>query len=80
MPKESILELTIRPVLLSSRLCAGITSCSPLFRHNIGKGSKVGVVGLGGLGHYAVLFAKALGAEVVVSSPRSMLCSGQAGS
>lgn len=51
----------------SLRLCAGITSASPLFRNNVGQGSKVGVVGLGGLGHYAVLFAIALGAEVTVS-------------
>ena len=49
-----------------ARLCAGITSASPLFRNNVGPGSKVGVVGLGGLGHYAVLFAIALGAEVTV--------------
>ncbi|KAI5454536.1 alcohol dehydrogenase [Naganishia albida] len=52
----------------ASMLCAGITSASPLFRNNVGEGSKVGVVGLGGLGHYAVLFAIALGAEVTVFS------------
>ena len=44
-------------------LCAGITVYSPLKRFGAGPGKKVGVVGIGGLGHYAVLFAKALGAE-----------------
>ncbi len=45
-------------------LCAGITTWSPLRRWNVGKGSKVAVVGLGGLGHMAIKLAKALGAEV----------------
>lgn len=45
-------------------LCAGITTWSPLRHWGVGVGSKVGVVGLGGLGHMAVKFAKALGAEV----------------
>jgi alcohol dehydrogenase (NADP+) len=45
-------------------LCAGITVFSPLKRFGAGPGKKVGVVGIGGLGHYAVIFAKALGAEV----------------
>lgn len=49
-------------------LCGGLTTYSPLVRNSIGPGSKVGVVGLGGLGHYAVLFAVALGAEVTVFS------------
>lgn len=49
-------------------LCAGITSYSPLVRNGAGPGKKVGVVGLGGLGHFAVLFAKALGAETWVIS------------
>jgi alcohol dehydrogenase (NADP+) len=44
-------------------LCAGITSYSPLVRFGAGPGKKVGIVGVGGLGHYAVMFAKALGAE-----------------
>ena len=47
-------------------LCAGITTYSPLRRHNVGKGKKVGVVGLGGLGHMAVKLADAMGAHVVV--------------
>lgn len=48
--------------------CAGLTVYSPLVRNGCTKGSKVGVIGLGGLGHYAVLWAKALGAEVTVFS------------
>jgi uncharacterized zinc-type alcohol dehydrogenase-like protein len=47
-------------------LCAGITTYSPLRRNNVSKGQKVGVVGLGGLGHMGVKLAKALGAHVVV--------------
>ncbi len=49
-------------------LCAGITTYSPLKRYGVKKGSKVGVVGLGGLGHMAVKIAKAMGAEVTVFS------------
>src|SRR5947209_15742047 len=49
-------------------LCAGITTYSPMRHWGVGKGKKVGVVGLGGLGHMAVKFAHALGAHVVVFS------------
>ncbi len=49
-------------------LCAGVTTYSPLKEWNIGKGSRVGVIGLGGLGHMAVQLAVALGAEVTVIS------------
>lgn len=52
-------------------LCAGITTYSPLKRHNIRKGHRVAVVGLGGLGHMAVKLAKAMGAEVTVFSTSS---------
>jgi uncharacterized zinc-type alcohol dehydrogenase-like protein len=47
-------------------LCAGITTYSPMRRAGVTKGKKVGVVGLGGLGHMGVKFAHALGAHVVV--------------
>lgn len=47
-------------------LCAGITTYSPMRNHGVTKGKKVGVVGLGGLGHMGVKFARAFGAHVVV--------------
>jgi uncharacterized zinc-type alcohol dehydrogenase-like protein len=47
-------------------LCAGITTYSPLRHWKIGKGHKVGVVGLGGLGHMGVKFANAFGADVAL--------------
>ncbi len=47
-------------------LCAGITTYSPLRHWKVGPGQKVGVIGLGGLGHMGVKFAAALGAEVVM--------------
>lgn len=46
-------------------LCAGITTWSPLRRQGVGGGKKVGVVGLGGLGHMGVKLARAMGAHVV---------------
>ena len=49
-------------------LCAGITTWSPLRHWNAGPGSKVAVVGLGGLGHMAIKLAKGLGAEVTLFS------------
>ncbi len=52
-------------------LCAGITTYSPLRHHNVSKGQKVGVVGLGGLGHMGVKLAKAMGAHVVVFTTSS---------
>jgi alcohol dehydrogenase (NADP+) len=52
-------------------LCAGITTYSPMHYHNVSKGQKVGVVGLGGLGHMGVKLAKALGAHVVVFTTSS---------
>jgi uncharacterized zinc-type alcohol dehydrogenase-like protein len=47
-------------------LCAGITTYSPLHHWKVGKGSRVGVVGIGGLGHMAIKIAHAMGAHVVV--------------
>ena len=54
------------PAGVAPLLCAGITTYSPIRRWGDIKGRKVGVVGLGGLGHMAVKFARAFGAHVVV--------------
>ena len=56
----------LEPAGVAPLLCAGITTYSPLRRFGVGDGMKVGVVGLGGLGHMAVKFARAFGAHVVV--------------
>jgi alcohol dehydrogenase (NADP+) len=49
-------------------LCAGITTYSPLKRFNVGSNSKVGIIGLGGLGHMGVKLAVSMGADVTVFS------------
>lgn len=49
-------------------LCAGVTTYSPLRHWNVGKGDKVGIIGVGGLGHIAAKIANALGAEVTLIS------------
>jgi alcohol dehydrogenase (NADP+) len=54
------------PAATAPLLCAGITTYSPLRHWKVGNGTKVGVVGLGGLGHMAVKLANAFGAEVVL--------------
>ncbi|MCY1018188.1 NAD(P)-dependent alcohol dehydrogenase [Pyxidicoccus sp. MSG2] len=53
------------PAAVAPLLCAGITTYSPLRHWEVGPGQRVGVVGLGGLGHLGVKFARALGAHVV---------------
>jgi D-arabinose 1-dehydrogenase-like Zn-dependent alcohol dehydrogenase len=52
----------------SSFLCAGITAFRPLHRWEVGPKSTVGVMGVGGIGHFGILFAKAMGAKVVALS------------
>lgn len=49
-------------------LCGGLTVFAPLVQNGCGEGKKVGIAGIGGLGHYAVQFAAALGAEVYALS------------
>jgi len=56
------------PAAAAPLLCAGITTWSPLKQWNVKAADKVGVVGLGGLGHMAVKLARSLGAEVTVFS------------
>ncbi|KAJ6088219.1 NADP-dependent alcohol dehydrogenase 7 [Penicillium sp. IBT 16267x] len=51
-------------------LCGGITTYSPLRQNGCGPGKKVGIIGVGGLGHFGILFAKALGADRVVAISR----------
>ena len=60
VPKELDLAAT------APLLCAGITTYSPLRHWKVGPGKKVGIVGLGGLGHMGVKFARAFGAHVVL--------------
>jgi uncharacterized zinc-type alcohol dehydrogenase-like protein len=64
----------LNPAAAAPLLCAGITTYSPMRHWGVGKGKKVGVVGLGGLGHMGVKFAHAMGAHVVVftTSPGKM--------
>ncbi len=66
--KRFVLRISHRLDLAATAplLCAGITTYSPLRHWNVGKGDKVGIVGLGGLGHMAVKFAHAFGAHVVL--------------
>lgn len=56
------------PAAAAPLLCAGITTYSPLKHWQVRAGQKVGIVGLGGLGHMGIKFANALGAEVVLFS------------
>lgn len=57
---------TLDPAKSAPLLCAGITVYSPLKHWETGPGKKVGIVGIGGLGHMAIKIAKAMGAHVVV--------------
>jgi alcohol dehydrogenase (NADP+) len=60
------IPLNLDPAGAAPLLCAGITTYSPLRHWKVGKGQKVGVVGLGGLGHMGVKFSHAFGAHTVV--------------
>jgi uncharacterized zinc-type alcohol dehydrogenase-like protein len=58
--------LSLDPAAVAPLMCAGVTVWEPLRAASVGPGSRVGVAGLGGLGHLAVRLARALGAEVTV--------------
>ncbi|KAL6809641.1 hypothetical protein J3E69DRAFT_351171 [Trichoderma sp. SZMC 28015] len=60
----------VAPEFAAPLMCGGITVYSPLKFHGAGPGKKVGIVGVGGLGHFAVLFAKAFGVDEVVGISR----------
>ncbi|KFA68918.1 hypothetical protein S40285_05441 [Stachybotrys chlorohalonatus IBT 40285] len=57
--------------LVAPMLCAGLTAYSPLVRNGAGPGKKVGILGIGGIGHFGVLFSKALGAKTYAISRTS---------
>jgi uncharacterized zinc-type alcohol dehydrogenase-like protein len=65
---------TLDPASAAPLLCAGITTWSPLRHWGAGPGKKVGIIGLGGLGHMGVKFARALGAHTVLftTSPKKV--------
>lgn len=58
----------LKPEFAAPMLCAGATVFAPLKEYNVKKGMKIGIVGMGGLGHFAIMFAKAMGAEVLCIS------------
>ena len=59
------LAASLDPAAAAPLLCAGITTYSPLRHWQVGPGQKVGIVGLGGLGHVGIKLARAMGAHVV---------------
>jgi len=71
--KDFVLKISekLDPKAVAPLLCAGITTYSPLSHWNVSKGQKVGVIGLGGLGHMGVKFASAMGAHVVMITTSS---------
>jgi uncharacterized zinc-type alcohol dehydrogenase-like protein len=68
--EEFVLKIpeNLDPAAAAPLLCAGITTWSPLRHWKVGEGSKVAVIGLGGLGHMAIKLAKGLGASVTLFS------------
>ncbi|KAL8650638.1 MAG: hypothetical protein Q9226_005059 [Calogaya cf. arnoldii] len=62
---------SMAPAEAAPMLCAGITLYSPLKRFGCGPGKTVGIIGIGGLGHFGILFAKALGADKVLALSRN---------
>ncbi|KAJ2515492.1 hypothetical protein GGI11_003746 [Coemansia sp. RSA 2049] len=62
---------SIDPVYAPPLMCGGTTVFAPMLRKGVKKGDRVGVVGIGGLGHLAIQYARALGAEVVAFSHSS---------
>jgi alcohol dehydrogenase (NADP+) len=63
-------DISLPSHIVAPMMCGGVTVYSPLKRYGCGPGKSVGIVGLGGLGHFGVLFAKALGADKVVAISR----------
>lgn len=71
-PSHFVIKIpdNISPSIAAPMLCGGITTYSPLRHYGCGPGKTVGIVGVGGLGHFGIMFAKALGADRVVAISR----------
>jgi alcohol dehydrogenase (NADP+) len=61
----------MKPSEVAPMLCGGITSYAPLKRFNCGPGKKIAIIGMGGIGHFAILFAKAMRADKVIVISRT---------
>jgi AcrR family transcriptional regulator len=66
--RNRFLQFNLEEFMKDVDICAGITTYSPLKHWHAGPGKRVAIVGMGGLGHVAVQFAHAMGAEVTVLS------------
>jgi alcohol dehydrogenase (NADP+) len=62
---------SIPPEIAAPMLCAGLTVYSPLIRNHVGPNTRIGIIGIGGLGHFAIMFAFALGATITAISHSS---------
>ncbi|KAE8418586.1 chaperonin 10-like protein [Aspergillus pseudocaelatus] len=71
-PSRFVIKIpdAIPSAMAAPMLCGGITTYSPLRHNGCGPGKKVGIIGVGGLGHFGIMFAKALGADKVVAISR----------
>ncbi|KAL1871511.1 putative secondary metabolism biosynthetic enzyme [Paecilomyces lecythidis] len=71
-PSSFVIKIpdTIPSAEAAPMLCAGVTAYSPLRQYGCGPGKSIGIIGVGGLGHFGILFAKALGADRVVAISR----------
>jgi len=62
---------SISSAVAAPMLCGGVTAFSPLTQHNAGPKTRVGIIGIGGLGHFGLMGAKALGCSKIVAISRS---------
>ncbi|KAK1148506.1 hypothetical protein N8T08_009512 [Aspergillus melleus] len=71
-PSRFVIKIpsNISPSVAAPMMCGGITTYSPLRHNGCGPGKTVGIIGVGGLGHFGIMFAKALGADRVVAISR----------
>jgi len=73
LPAQLVFKIpdNIPSAIVAPMMCGGVTVYSPLKYNGAGPGKKVGIIGIGGLGHFGILFAKALGCEEILAISRS---------